>query len=54
MLVWLIYSVSFKEVFEGDGTTDAAELVIADDNGNSLILEVRPLLDSVRIFDDEV
>jgi hypothetical protein len=40
-------------VFERDGTTDAAELVISDDYGNSLVLEVRPLLDTVRIFDDE-
>jgi prepilin-type N-terminal cleavage/methylation domain-containing protein len=40
-------------VFDRDGTTDAAELVIADDNGNSLILQVRPLLDSVRILDAE-
>jgi prepilin-type N-terminal cleavage/methylation domain-containing protein len=40
-------------VFDRDGTTDAAELVIADTNGNALILEVRPLLDSVRIIDEE-
>ena len=40
-------------VFERDGTTDAAELVIADDNGNSLVLQVLPLLDTVRILDDE-
>jgi len=40
-------------VFDRDGTTDAAELVIADDYGNSLVLEVRPLLDTVRILDDQ-
>lgn len=40
-------------VFQSDGTTDAAELVIADDNGNAVILEIRPLLDTVRIFHDE-
>lgn len=40
-------------VFQGDGTTDAAELVIADDAGNSVVLEVRPLLDTIRILHDD-
>ncbi len=40
-------------VFDRDGTTDAAELVIADDYDNAYVLEVRPLLDTVRIFQDE-
>ena len=40
-------------VFQRDGTTDAAQLVIADGYGNTLALEVRPLLDAVRILDDE-
>ena len=41
-------------VFVGsDGTTDAAEIVLANDNDYQLTLEVRPLLELVRIYDDE-
>jgi prepilin-type N-terminal cleavage/methylation domain-containing protein len=36
-------------VFEQDGTTDYAELVVGDDYDNELILEIRPLLDQVRV-----
>ncbi len=36
-------------VFEQDGTTDYAELVLGDDYENEIILEIRPLLDQVRI-----
>lgn len=36
-------------VFDRDGTTDAAEIAIADQDGNRIFLEVRPLLDVVRI-----
>jgi prepilin-type N-terminal cleavage/methylation domain-containing protein len=39
--------VSF--VFDRDGTTDAAQIAIADEDGNLIFLEVRPLLDVVRI-----
>lgn len=40
-------------VFESDGTTDPAQLVIADNYGNTLTLDVRPLMDAVRILDEE-
>jgi len=40
-------------VFERDGTTDAAEIVLANENDYQLTLEVRPLLEMVRIHDDE-
>lgn len=39
-------------VFERDGTTDSAELVIGDDDGRLIVLEVRPLLDRVSIRDE--
>ena len=38
-------------VFDRDGTTDPAELVISDLEGRMVILEVRPLLDRVVIRD---
>jgi hypothetical protein len=36
-------------VFEPDGTTDYSELVLGDEYENEVVLEVRPLLDQVRI-----
>jgi prepilin-type N-terminal cleavage/methylation domain-containing protein len=39
-------------VFESDGTTDDSELVIVDDDENAIRLEVRPLLDTVRIVEE--
>ena len=36
-------------VFEQDGTTDFAELVLGDEYENEITLEIRPLLDQVRI-----
>lgn len=36
-------------VFDRDGTTDAAEIEIVDDDGRTMVLEVRPLQDVVRI-----
>lgn len=39
-------------VFDGDGTTDAAELVVSDLDGRLAILEVRPLLDRVAIREE--
>lgn len=38
--------------FERDGSTDAAEIVIQDPDDRRIVLEVRPLLDSVRIRDE--
>ncbi len=40
-------------VFDRDGTTDAATLEIADEDGRRVALEVRPLLDVVRIGEVE-
>lgn len=39
-------------VFDRDGTTDSADLVISDLDGRMLVLEVRPLLDRVVIRDE--
>jgi hypothetical protein len=36
-------------VFDRDGTTDAAEIEIADPDGRSMTLEISPLMDVVRI-----
>jgi type II secretion system protein H len=36
-------------VFQGDGTTDPAQIVITDADGFAVTLDVLPLLDSVRI-----
>lgn len=44
---------SVQIVFERDGTSDFAEIVLADTWDNSLTLEIQPLLDTVRIHDDE-
>lgn len=52
---WVDQGVVFI-VFEQDGTTDFAELVLGDEYGNEVVLEIRPLLDQVRIRerDDDV
>ncbi len=39
-------------VFDWDGTTSAAELVIGDTDGRAVTLEVRPLLDRVAVRDE--
>ncbi len=39
-------------VFDRDGTADAAEIVISDADDRRIILEVRPLLDAVRVRDE--
>ncbi len=38
-------------VFDGDGTTDPAELVVSDMEGRMVVLEVRPLIDRVVVRD---
>lgn len=40
-------------VFDRDGTTDYAEIVVADAWENQVVLEVQPLMDAVRIRDAE-
>ena len=40
-------------VFQRDGSTDAARLVIADEDGRRAALEVRPLQDRVRILEGD-
>ena len=48
-------SGEFQVVFQGDGSSDAARIVLrADPEEAGLILEVSPLLDAVRIYDEEV
>ena len=37
--------------FERDGTTDGAVIVLENDDGAALVIEVAPLADAVRIFD---
>jgi prepilin-type N-terminal cleavage/methylation domain-containing protein len=39
-------------VFQRDGTSDPAEIVIADDYDGRIYLAIEPLLDTVRIFDE--
>ena len=41
-------------VFERDGTANPTEIVLADDDGHALALEVLPLADTVRIHDVEI
>ncbi len=38
-------------VFDRDGTTDPAELVVSDLEGRMVVLEVRPLIDRVVVRD---
>ncbi len=40
--------------FDEDGTTSYTEVVIEDDEGRSVVLDVLPLADSVRIRDDGI
>jgi prepilin-type N-terminal cleavage/methylation domain-containing protein len=40
---------SVQIVFQSDGTTDYAEIVLADEWENQVLLEVQPLLDLIRI-----
>ena len=45
----------FQVVFQGDGSSDAARIVLrADPEEAGLVLEVSPLLDAVRIYDEDV
>lgn len=47
-------SGEFQVVFQGDGSSDAARIVVrAEFDEPGLVLEVSPLLDAVRIFDEE-
>jgi len=39
-------------VFDWDGTTDSSEIVISDADDHTMRLQVRPLLDIVRIVDE--
>jgi len=41
-------------VFERDGTASPTEIVLADDDGHALALEVQPLAEAVRIHDVEM
>jgi type II secretion system protein H len=41
-------------VFERDGTASATEIVLADDAGHAVALEVQPLAEAVRIHDVEL
>jgi prepilin-type N-terminal cleavage/methylation domain-containing protein len=40
-------------VFGRDGTTDYAEIIVADDHDNEVVLEVHALLDAVRLRTNE-
>ena len=47
-------SGEFQVVFQGDGSSDAARIVLrAAPEEAGLVLEVSPLLDAVRIYDEE-
>ena len=39
-------------VFEWDGTTSPAKLIVGDEDGRAVALEVRPLLDRVSVRDE--
>ena len=39
--------------FERDGTASATQVVLADEDGHALAVEVLPLADAVRILDVE-
>ena len=45
-------SGEFHVVFQGDGSSDAARIVVEVGDEPGLVLEVSPLLDAVRIVDD--
>ena len=40
-------------VFQTDGSTDYAEVVLGDRWGNGVVLEIQPLLDHVRVHREE-
>ena len=40
-------------VFDEDGTADHTEIVLENQRGERMWLEIRPIADAVRIFDDE-
>lgn len=40
-------------VFQTDGSTDYAEVILADEWGNSVTIEVQPLLDHARVYRSE-
>ena len=43
----------FGVVFDADGTADHNEIVLENERGERMWLEIRPIADAVRIFDDE-
>ena len=46
-------SGEFQIVFTSDGTTSPAQIVVGGQDIQGVVLDVNPLLDSVRIYDDE-
>ena len=40
-------------VFDRDGSTDPSEIVITNEDGDTVILEVSPLMETVRIHDEQ-
>lgn len=44
---------SVQLVFQWDGTSDFAEIILGDAWGNTLTLEIQPLLETVRIRQDD-
>jgi type II secretion system protein H len=46
-------SGEFQLVFTSDGTTAPAQVIIGGEGIQGVVLDVSPLLDTVRIFDDE-
>ena len=44
----------FIVAFAPDGTTDYAAITLEDERGGLVTLDVQPLADAVRIFDDEL
>lgn len=43
----------FGVVFDEDGTADHNEIMLENQRGERMWLEIRPIADAVRIFDDE-
>ncbi len=43
----------FQVVFDRDGTTDAVDIVLRSDDLRGYVLQVSPLIDLVRILDEE-
>lgn len=44
---------SVQIVFQSDGSTDYAQVALADTSENRVVLEIRPLLESVRVLREE-